>query len=470
MNQSKESNSTELGIAGYSWQPIIKLLLIALLVYAIGSIFISNPFSIFVDRKTPVDYSRIMYFHGLTVGLAGLTCLSISQIFDLKNVYKKIIFYCTVSTIFFGITGGAINRSMEETKLWLWYQTLSFFSLDAILIALFIGLLNTQNKTLKHSSTYYLVTTSSGSAIIAALIGDLMGVILDYGDILGIFSAYANHIGYSLTEWNDNLLRAHSDMIVIAIIGLILSIISWKYSKNLTGIAKTLKISGEYMATIGLILMTIILAVAGFAGVNWQIPHIFTEKGFYAARGQSVAGIDLVDFVIGTLFLFGGLFMILAILFGKRINHETLTQTAKYTLGGLLLTWTCIIITVAGMGFLQEYQANLYSSSNDVPLADFGFAFRMLHLDVSLILFPAIMTMMLFMQHFLQEKQNQMIQWGLRIGVILCTVGSLIYMTVNPTAFGPGYWIVSLGFTFVIAGMIYFFVKSSEKEIEKFHS
>lgn len=470
MNPNHSANSAELGISGYSWQTVMKWLLIALVIYAIGSIFIANPFSIFVDRKTPVDYSRIMYFHGLTVGLAGLTCLSISQVFNLDNIYKKIIFYCTVSTIFFGITGGAINRSMEETKWFLWYQTLSFFSLDTILIALFIGLLKTKDQRLKHSPTYYLVSTASGAAIIAALIGDLMGVILDFGDILGMFSAYANHVGYSLTEWNDNLLRAHSDMIVVAVIGLILAIMSWKYGKNLTGVAKTLKISGEYMATLGLILMTIILFVSGFAGVNWQIPHIFTEKGFYAPRGQSVAGIDLVDFVIGTLFLFGGLFIILAMLWGKRANDERLSKSAKYTLSGLLLTWSCIIITVAGMGFLQEYQANLYSSSNEVPLADFGFAFRMLHLDVSLILFPAIMIMMLFMQHFLQEKQNHIIQWSLRIGVILCTLGSLVYMAINPTAFGPGYWIVSFGFVFVIAGMIYFFVKGSEKEVERFNA
>lgn len=464
------SNETTLGLGKYSWSQVIKWLMGALVIYALCSVFIANPFSIFVDRHTPVDYSRIMYFHGLTVSLAGIVCLTLTQIYHLDSVYKKIIFYCTVMTIFFGITGGAINRSMEESKIYLWYQTISFIALDIILIALFVGLLRVKNAELRGTASYYLVVTSSGTMIVAALIGDLMGVLLDFGDLWGMYSWYATKIGYTVSQWNDQLLRAHSDMIVIAVMGLILSMVSWKYGRHLSGTANNLKVTGEWVSTIGLLLMSVILVVAGFCGVNWQIPHIFTEKGFYAPRGQSVAGIDLADFVIGTLFFFGGLAIIIAALFGKRINNMKLSNTAKYTLSGILLTWLCIIITVAGIGFLQEYQANLYSSSNDVPLAEYGFAFRMLHLNVSLILFPAIMMVMLFVQHFLKDNQNKLIQLILRVAVVLCTIGSLTYMTLNPTVFGPGYLIVSIGFAFVVMGMIYFFVKANNTEIERFNT
>ncbi|TDQ59801.1 hypothetical protein EDC45_0461 [Mesocricetibacter intestinalis] len=467
-NINLQQYEPDMGLGRYSWQQLIKWLLIALLIYALGSIFISNPFSIFVDRKTPVDYSRIMYFHGLAIGLAGLTCLIVNQVFNLDNKFKKIIFYCTLAAVFFGLSGGAINRSMEETKLMLWYQTLGFFALDGVLITLFIAFLYSRPRTQQPSFAYYLATISSGTAVIAALIGDLIGVMLDFGDIGGIFGSYASAIGYSLSEWNDNLLRSHSDMIVIAVIGLLLSVIDQKYGRHLIGTAKSIKISGELMAIIGILLMALILLVSGFCGVNWQIPHIFTEKGFYAPRGQSVAGIDLVDFVIGTLFLFGGLMIIGALLFGKKSANNQLSQTAKYTLSGLFLTWSGIILTVAGMGFLQEYRADLYSSSNDVPLADYGFAFRMLHLDVSLMLFPAIMLVMLIAQHFLQAKQNKNMQRFLRTGVLFCTLGSLVYMVLNPAAFGPGYWIVGLGFAFVVSGMIYFFVSAHHQETEKF--
>ncbi|CAB5524469.1 Uncharacterised protein [Citrobacter werkmanii] len=111
----------EPGLGKHSWPQVIKWLLIILVIYAVCSVFISNPFSIFVDRVTPVDYSRIMYFHGLSVGLAGLTALLVSQIYGLDGKFKKIIFYCTIATILIGVSGGAINRSMEYSKLALWY-------------------------------------------------------------------------------------------------------------------------------------------------------------------------------------------------------------------------------------------------------------------------------------------------------------------------------------------------------------
>ncbi|OBW91757.1 hypothetical protein [Gallibacterium salpingitidis] len=467
-NHCSIDNNNELYLGKYSWTQIIKWLMAALVVYAIGSVFIATPFSIFVDRTTPVDYSRVMYFHGLTVSLAGIVCLSLSQVYNLRNQFKKIIFYCTIVAIFVGITGGAINRSMETTKLMLWYQIISFLALDVIFITLLIGLIKTDNQQLKKSLAYYLVVTATTTVLIAALIGDLIGFILDFGDVLGLFSWYAGKIGYSLSEWNDNLLRSHSDMIVVSVMGLILSTIDWKYGQFLNGKFAILKATGEWMAIIGLILMTLILVISGFCGVNWQIPHIFTEKGFFALRGQSVAGIDLVDFIIGTLFFFGGLFIIASTLFGNRAQNTNLSHTAKYTLVGILLTWSCIIITVAGMGFLQEYRADLYNSAKDVPLADYGFAFRMLHLDVSLILFPAIMTVMLFVQHLLKDNQNRFMQFILRVAVILCTIGSLVYMVLNPAAFGPGYWIVGIGFVFIITAMIYFFVNGSHSALEKF--
>ena len=56
-------------IRGHPWPQVVRWLLALLVLYTIGSVFISNPFSLFVDRTTPIDYSRAMYFHGMAVGL-----------------------------------------------------------------------------------------------------------------------------------------------------------------------------------------------------------------------------------------------------------------------------------------------------------------------------------------------------------------------------------------------------------------
>jgi hypothetical protein len=70
------------------------------------------------------------------------------------------------------------------------------------------------------------------------------------------------------------------------------------------------------------------------------------------------------------------------------------------------------------------------------------------------------MVVMLFTQHLLKDKQTKLTQWVLRTGVLLCSIGSLIYMILNPRAFGPGYWVVGAGFIFVVMGMATFLLKA----------
>lgn len=130
---------------------------------------------------------------------------------------------------------------MEFSKLTLWYQIFSFFALDAIIVTMLIGIIKAKDNALKNSMYYYLVLASSCSALIAALIGDLAGFILDFGDWPGIMGWYAGKIGYTLEEWQSNLLRSHSDMMVVSVIGLILSVINWKYGRNVFGNVKKLK-------------------------------------------------------------------------------------------------------------------------------------------------------------------------------------------------------------------------------------
>ena len=455
-------------IGGHPWPQVVRWLLALLVLYTIGSVFISNPFSLFVDRTTPIDYSRAMYFHGMAVGLAGITSLILAEVFTLTKTCRKVILFCTVAAVLIGVTGGAVNRSMEETKLFIWYQIFSFFALDAILITLTYGLLTTKDTALRGTRAWYLVLAAVITGLIGALIGDLAGFILDFGKWPGIQVWYANLIGYSFQDWQDNLLRSHSDLIVVAVIGLLLSVIDWKYGRHLEGTAARVQAFGEWLAIAGLAILTVIMVVNAFGGVNCQIPHIFTEKGFYAPRGTSVAGIDLGDFTIGSLFFPGGILVLGAILFGKKAAGFSLSAASKRTLAGLFITWCSILVTVGGMGFLEEYRADLYNSAKDVVLGNFGFAFKMLHVDVSLMMLPALMLVMILSQHFLKDAVNKTVQTLLLVSVILCSIGCFVYMVVNPSLLGPGYWVIAAGFVFVIAAMVMFFKKSGAQLEESF--
>lgn len=43
-----------------------------LLLFAIGSVFVSNPFAAESSASATPDYARVMYLHGLLIGMVGL--------------------------------------------------------------------------------------------------------------------------------------------------------------------------------------------------------------------------------------------------------------------------------------------------------------------------------------------------------------------------------------------------------------
>lgn len=231
------NNQDILFLKKYSWVKVIKVLILLMLIYALsGFLLVSHPFAFYTVRASTLNYSRIFFLHGLTVGFAGITGLLVSQSFKLSNTIKQICLYATVIAVLIGITGGAINRS-QAVKFTLWYQILSMFALDVILVSLVVGFIlifSKQNDT-KHQLAYWLGFLSSLSAMIAAFFGDLVGYIMDFGNHPAILGWYAHAVGYTLAQWQDNLLRTHSDMIVVSVLCLLLAITNYKYGRNLTG-------------------------------------------------------------------------------------------------------------------------------------------------------------------------------------------------------------------------------------------
>lgn len=462
MKNKKDDN---IGLGKYSWSYIIKWLIVVMILYGLcGWLLVSRPFAFYTVRGSALNYSRIFFLHGLTVGFAGITGLMVSHSFNLNQTIKKLIFYLTIGCVLIGVTGGAINRSMVH-KVTLWYQILSMFCLDIILLALVVGFIIIKDRALKQSKAYWIGLLASVSALIAGLFGDLVGFIMDFGNWPGICGWYANKIGYTLAEWQDALLRTHSDMMVVSVLSLLIAIANYRFGSYLIGKARTIRSIGEWCLIIGIILTLIIYLVAGLGGSGVQIPHIFTEKGFFEPRGHSVAGIDLGDFVIGTFTFIGALLITGASSFGQRQHGHELSRNEQITIRGIFTAMICIYLCVGGLGFLEEYRADLYNS--DVPTTsrgDFGFIFRLLHVDVCLLLFPAMMLIMLLAEHSLKEKDNRIVQLLLRCGILITFIGALIFMVVNYHTFGPGTWVLALGIFILLIGIIYYLIKDPLKK------
>lgn len=453
------NSKNKVGIKNYDWKEVIKWLILIEVIYAlIGGFLVSSPFAFYTHRAAAINYSRIFYLHGLTVGLAGITALLVSQTYDLQLIVKKIIFYFTIATILIGVTGGAINRSMKY-KFTLWYQVLSLACLDVILISLFVGLLLVKNQTLKKSLSYWVVLLSSFSAMCAALIGDIAGFILDFGNWPGICNWYAHLIGFTLPEWQDALIRSHSDMIVVSVLALLLSIINWQYGQNLSAKAEKIRKIGEILMIVGLVSMLLIYLISAFGGSGVKIPHLFTEKGLITPRGQSVRGVDLGDFVIGIFIFLGGIIISGAISFG---NHS-MSKKAKITMRGIFFVLCFIVLTVGCMGMLEEYRADLFNSDVlTTPLGNLGFAFRLLHVNVALLLFPAVILMMLLIPRYLNLKKTKLLQWIFRVGIGLCFLACVLFMLINPKFIYTNFalWILYAGLAAItIAILLFIFSK-----------
>lgn len=460
----KNQNYTEVGIGKYSWSYIIKWLIVVMIVYALcGGLLVTHPFAFYTVRGSALNYSRIFYLHGLTVGFAGITGLLVSHVFNLSQTIKKIIFYLTITCVLIGVTGGAINRSMVH-KITLWYQILSMFALDIILLSLVIGFIILKDRAFKRTKAYWIALLAATSALVAGLFGDLVGFIMDFGNWPGICGWYANQIGYTLAEWQDALLRTHSDMMVVSVLSLLIAIANYRFGSYLVGKAKTVRNVGEWFLIIGIILTLAIYLVSGLGGSGVQIPHLFTEKGFFEPRGHSVAGVDLGDFVIGVFTFVGAVLITGASAFGKHAANHELSRTATYTIRGIFTAMVCIFLAVGGLGFLEEYRADLYNSDvPTTPRGNYGFIFRLLHVDVCLFLFPAMMLLMLLAERSLKVRANRIFQIIIRWGIIITFIGALIFMLVNYHSFGPGTWVLAAGIIILLCGMVYYLINDQRK-------
>lgn len=454
MDSSKSGEPYEkvTAIGKYSWPQVTKWLLMVLVLYAIGSLFISNPFWE-VRPNSPINYSHTMYLHGLTIGLAGLVSLVASQLFEMSNRVRKSILICTVAAIILGVTAGAFNRSIDPPN-WLHVQVVSFFALDVVLISQVLGFIFTKNVNLRRTLTYWVGLFASISFLIAAVTGDIAGWILEFGNWPHIVGWWAKLAGEKVSDLQANLIMSHSHEIVVSILALLVTMFSWKYGRQLTGVAAIVKRVGEWFVLIGTIVMTIMYVLAGFGGASLQSPTLIVTT---QSRVNGPNGLMLIDFVTGVGIMVGGLIVVGAIALGRRINNYEVSKQMKTAIYSISLTWLLLVLTMVGLGYSIEVDMVKYGG----PLAANGAAFMFLHQDIIFFLFPALMVVMILVQHWLSAERGRIVNILLRSSVVLCFLGAMVYVLVTPSLLGPGYWIIALGFLFIIISMVYFFVYGS---------
>jgi hypothetical protein len=112
-----------------------------LMLFALISLFISSPFQSEPNAGAEPDYARVMFLHGLLIGMVGLAALLSCQVLALRSIHVRLWIAggVVVATVLASI-GGIWDRTIPGSEVPMWTQILGFFALDEILVLLIVGL------------------------------------------------------------------------------------------------------------------------------------------------------------------------------------------------------------------------------------------------------------------------------------------------------------------------------------------
>ena len=112
-----------------------------LVLFALLSVFVSNPFQSETSASTP-DYARVMLLHGLLIGMVGLLALLACQVLRLRSRHVRLWITggVVVATILAAV-GGIWDRSIPGSEVPMWAQIFGFFARDEILLLLLVGMI-----------------------------------------------------------------------------------------------------------------------------------------------------------------------------------------------------------------------------------------------------------------------------------------------------------------------------------------
>ncbi|MHB8187420.1 MAG: hypothetical protein ACYDDU_15380 [Dermatophilaceae bacterium] len=201
MSEMELASSTELPavkLGRYSWSRVILFLVVWLLLFALGSVFVSNPFAMERSASIQPNYGHVMYLHALLVGLAGLVSLVAVEVFRLRsNSVRVFILATTVGAMVLVGLGGLFDATLHINWFWLILHVVGFFLLDATFLALLVGfIVDWRLKTpVSRTLPFWVAVAAVISLELAALMGHAAGWILEFGNHPAFIGSYAKFVG-----------------------------------------------------------------------------------------------------------------------------------------------------------------------------------------------------------------------------------------------------------------------------------
>lgn len=407
-----------------------------LVLFAVISVFVANPFQSETSAGATPDYARVMFLHGLLIGMVGLMALLTCRVICLhsKHVRVWIAGGVMVATVLAAV-GGIWDRTIPGSEVPMWTQIIGFFALDEILVLLMAGMVAEWRRGLPITRTLPFVAAffASAAMLLAALMGHLAGWIMEFGNFPTFLGNFAHFAGFaSVSDWAGALVGSHSHEMAVGAMALTIALVTQQFGHGIRRqSARVLANAGIVLVTIGTIVMAGIYITAAVSA--WTPPAWFVN----GAGGAN--GIASDDVITGILVMGGGLLVIAGFLAGGTLIRRPARLAAAWA-------WVLSFATVVVAGYAIEMN-EIYFGAGDPHAAGAAkdAVFTWLHQDIGLFLLPAIVLIMLASELLIDRKHLGWIGWTMTIGTTILFVGSMIYVFVTPVLYGSGYAITVIG-------------------------
>ena len=414
-----------------------------LVLFAVLSVFVSNPFQSETSASATPDYAHVLFLHGLLIGMVGLMSLLACQVLRLRSTHVRVwITGGTIVATILAAVGGIWDRTIPGSEVPMWTQIFGFFALDEILLVLLVGIIGewrTRSPAVR-MLPYLSAALAAASMFLAAIMGHLAGWIMEFGpNFPPLIGSYVKFAGIaSSDDFAGALVGSHSHEMAVAVMAMIVILFALQFGYGTRrGLSRILATTGLVMVAVGIVVMTAIYITAAFT--TWSPPP------WFVSGPGGANGIASDDVITGILVMGGGVLVAAALVLGRRLFRRPVRLAAAWA-------WLLSFATVVVAGYAIELHTVYYGAGDPKAAGAVNDAiFTWLHQDIGLFLLPAIVLVMLAVERLINHQQQRpgVIGWTTIVGTTITFVGGLVYVFATPTLYGPGYILSTVGLVVV---------------------
>lgn len=405
-----------------------------LTLFALTSVLWSNPFQSEASASATPDYARVMFLHGLLIGMVGLLALLTLAVMKVRSLHVRLwIVAGVVFATILAAVGGIYDTQIPGAEVAMWVQIFGFFALDEILVLLAWGLYREWRggAATTRSLTYLAAMVASVAMFFAAVMGHVAGWIMEFGENTpSLIASFRSFAGFgNQDDFVGALVGSHSHEMAVAAMALTATIAIQHFGySTVTGAARTAARIGIGMIALGTAAVSLIY-IAG-AVSTWAPPNFF-ENGPSAIPGD--------DVVSGVFVMGGGIVALLALVHVPTLFKRPVTLAAVWA-------WILSFATVAVAGYAIELNTSYFGAGDPTATGAGGDAiFTWFHQDVGLFLLPTIVLVMLVVELLIRDTDTRWIGWFATAGTTAIFAGGMFWVFVDSNLYGPGYWVSTAG-------------------------